>query len=113
MDRGVGIPARLRALRIEGLHRAKDAEVIVAAVTKPMLTSRVGRAGGFGLKTIHETVTQRGGRLTVISMGAKVAWHGSVQAISKTSRFFRGTAVEIDFRPAEPVANPDEYVAVF
>jgi anti-sigma regulatory factor (Ser/Thr protein kinase) len=113
VDRGVGIPARLRSLQIEGLHRAKDAEVIVAAVTWPKLTSRAGRAGGLGLKTIHETVTQRGGRLTVISLGAKVAWNGSVQTISKTSQFFRGTAIEIDFRPSEPVANPDEYISVF
>ena len=113
VDRGVGIPARLRALKIQGLHRASDAQVIVAAVTRPKLTSRVGRAGGLGLKTIHETVTQRGGRVTVISMGAKVAWHGGRQIVSKTSPFFRGTAIEIDFRPADPVANPDEYVSVF
>jgi hypothetical protein len=113
VDRGVGIPARLRALRIQGLHRASDAQVIVAAVTRPKLTSRVGRAGGLGLKTIHETVTQRGGRLTIISLGAKVAWHGSRQVVSKTTQFFRGTAIEIDFRPTAPVANPDEYVSVF
>jgi hypothetical protein len=113
VDRGVGIPARLRALQIQGLQRATDADVIVAAVTRPKLTSRVGRAGGLGLKTIHETVTRRGGRLTVISLGAKVAWHGTKQIAGRTAQFFRGTAIEIDFRPAGPVANPDEYVSVF
>lgn len=113
VDRGVGIPPRLRALQIQGLHRATDADVVVAAVTRPLLTSRIGRAGGLGLKTIHETVTQRGGRITVISLGAKVTWHGSRRSVSRTSPFFRGTAIEVDFRPSEPVANPDEYVSVF
>lgn len=113
VDRGVGIPARLRSLRIAGLHRAKDAEVIIAAVTHPKLTSRVGRAGGLGLKTIHETVTQRGGRLTVISLGGKVAWNAKVQTISRAVQFFRGTAIEIDFRPDRPVKSQHEYVSVF
>ncbi len=113
VDRGVGIPARLRRLQIAGLHRAKDADVIIAAVTRPQLTSRVGRAGGLGLKTIHETVTQRGGRLTVISLGAKVAWNAKARTISRNPRFFRGTAIEIDFRPDRPVKNPDAYVSVF
>lgn len=113
VDRGIGIPARLRRLQIQGLQKEKDAEVIVAAVTKPKLSSRVGRAGGLGLKTIHETVMQRAGRLTVISLGAKVAWRGRAQTVSRTAQFFRGTAIEIDFRPAQPVKSPDDYVSVF
>jgi anti-sigma regulatory factor (Ser/Thr protein kinase) len=55
VDRGVGIPERLRSRRITDLHQKSDAEVIVAAVTQPKLTSRpAGLAGGLGLKTIHD-----------------------------------------------------------
>ncbi len=113
VDRGVGIPARLRGLRIAGLHREPDANVIDAAVTRPHLTSRVGRAGGLGLKTIHEVVTGRGGRLTVMSHNARLAWVGSKSVSTSRIPGFRGTAIEIDFRPDRPVENPNEYVSVF
>jgi hypothetical protein len=39
---GVGIPARLRGLPIDGLNdRSSDADFVVAAVTREKLTSRV------------------------------------------------------------------------
>lgn len=86
VDRGIGIPARLRDLRIADLHRETDANVIAAAVTRPQLTSRVGRAGGLGLKTIHEVVTSRRGRLTVMSHNAGLLWVGSKSPHSIRSR---------------------------
>jgi hypothetical protein len=113
VDRGIGIPARLRRLRIADLHRESDADVIVAAVTRPKLSSRVGRAGGLGLKTVHEVVTGRGGRLTVLSYNAKLAWSGSKSVTISRIPAFRGTAIEIDFRPATPVEDPDAYLPVF
>jgi hypothetical protein len=113
VDRGVGIPARLRGRRIADLQREPDADVIAAAVTRPRLTSRVGRAGGLGLKTIHEVVTGRGGRLIVMSHGARVAWSGSRPMTRLRIPWLRGTAIEIDFRPDQPVENPHEYISVF
>lgn len=98
VDRGIGIPAALRRSKVRSLHRALDADVIEAAVMTPDLTSRANRVGGLGLKTIREVVCGRAGRLTIVSLTAKVTW-----ANSKISRFrsppFRGTAVEIDVRP--------------
>jgi hypothetical protein len=112
VDRGIGIPAALRRQQVHGLHRSSDAEVIEAAVTTPRLTSRESRVGGVGLKTIREEVCRRKGRLTIVSLGAKVSWSGS-----RVSRFraypLRGTAVEIDFRPNAPIPDPGEYVEVF
>lgn len=98
VDRGMGIPAALRRRQIQGLHRASDVDVIVAAVTTPQLTSRANKVGGLGLKTIREIVCDRGGRLTVVSLGAKVRWAGS--GVSRySSPPLRGTAIEIEFRP--------------
>jgi hypothetical protein len=57
-------------------------------------------------------VTGRAGRLTVVSLGAKVVWAGSRLMISRIPPL-RGTAIEIDFRPDRPVENPDAYVSVF
>lgn len=112
VDRGIGIPAALRSRKISGLHRASDADVIVAAVTTQGLTSRANKVGGLGLKTIRETVCARKGRLTVVSLGAKVVW--SAERAAKYRAYpLRGTAIEIDFRPMAPVPDPDEYVAVF
>ena len=112
VDRGIGIPAALRQKRVEGLHRKSDADVIVAAVTTAKLTSRVGRAGGLGLKTIREVVCGRGGRMTVVSQGAKVVWSGERRAIYR-SLPLRGTAIELDFRPTAPFGDPGDYVALF
>jgi anti-sigma regulatory factor (Ser/Thr protein kinase) len=112
VDRGIGIPAALRSRKVRGLHRSNDADVIVAAVTTPRLTSRENKVGGLGLKTIREVVCGRKGRLTIVSLGAKVVWNAE-----KLARYqsypLRGTAIEIDFRPMSPVHDPDEYVPVF
>lgn len=106
VDRGIGIPAELRRFKIHALHRASDADVIKAAVMTPALTSRKNRVGGLGLKTIRDVVCGRAGRLTVVSLGAKVTW--SDDRISQyNSPAFRGTAVEIDIRPDPELAEPD------
>lgn len=111
IDRGVGMPAALRRHQIQGLHRLTDADVIEAAVTTPQLTSRANGVGGLGLKTIRELVCSRGGRLTIVSLGAKVRWlAGKVDKVA--SQPFRGTAVEIDIRPSAP-SNPETTINVF
>jgi hypothetical protein len=112
VDRGIGIPAALRRKKVRGLHRSNDADVVVAAVTEPRLTSRANKVGGLGLKTIREIVCTRKGRLTIVSLGAKVVWNA--EKLGKYPSYpLRGTAIEIDFRPMAPVPHPDEYVAVF
>jgi hypothetical protein len=112
VDRGIGIPAALRRRKVRGMHLESDAKVIEAAVTTPKLTSRLNRVGGLGLKNIHETVAQRRGRFTVVSLTAQVSWSGDkVRSVRMPD--FRGTAVEIEFRPDAPVERPHEYVSVF
>jgi anti-sigma regulatory factor (Ser/Thr protein kinase) len=101
IDRGIGMPAALRRHQIQGLHRLSDADVIEAAVTTPQLTSRANKVGGLGLKTIREIVCDRGGRLTIVSLGAKVRWLAGKVGKS-ASRPLRGTAVQIDIRPSAP-----------
>jgi hypothetical protein len=102
VDRGIGLPAALRREKVQELQRATDAEVIEAAVSTPLLTSRRNRIGGLGLKTIRELVCDRNGRLTVVSLGAKVTWRGSrvTKFQNRTLDLFRGTAIEIDIRPS-------------
>src|SRR6185503_6090513 len=113
VDLGIGIPAALRRRQIRELHRVSDAKVIEAAVTQPQLTSRLNQRGGLGLKTIREVVCDTlGGSLTVASHTAKLSWRGR-KARKRRIPGFRGTAIEIDFRPATPVENPNDYVAVF
>lgn len=111
VDRGIGIPAALRRAQIRNLHRKSDAEVLFAAVRSPQLTSRKNpHGGGLGLKTIHDIVCQRSGRLTVIALTGKVAW--SARRFSKfKSPALRGTAVEIDVRPE--ALRPKKYTEVF
>lgn len=88
------------------MHKRSDADVIVAAVTQEGLTSRKGgRRGGLGLKYIRDFVLPRSGVLTVISHGSKVTFKGD-RVRKVRSPYYRGTAVEIDFRPHEEVA-PD------
>jgi hypothetical protein len=111
VDRGIGIPAALRREKIQGLHRASDADVIVAAVTTPQLTSRRNRVGGLGLKTIRDVACGRGGRLTVLSLSAKVVWSGDRCTTSKSPPL-SGTAVVIEFRPDAPF-DSSGYVSVF
>jgi hypothetical protein len=112
VDGGIGIPAALRREQVEQLHREDDAHVIVAAVTKEGLSSRRGRPGGLGLKHIHDIVTRREGTLTVISQSAKVEFKRQGPKIARTSMFFQGTAVEIDFRPQieVPPSTADEEI---
>jgi len=113
VDLGIGIPAALRRSQVRELHRASDASVIEAAVMQPQLTSRANRRGGMGLKLIREVVCDTlGGSLTVVSHTAKLSWRGR-KAIRRRMPMFRGTAIEIEFRPAAPVENPSDYVAVF
>lgn len=100
LDRGVGIPAVLRRKQIHDLHRSPDPDVIVAATTIPNLTSDAGAASGDGLNTIHELVTGRHGRMTVVSLAAKVAWVGT-KLTKSPSPPLRGTAVEIEIKPDE------------
>lgn len=112
VDRGVGIPAVLRRSQIAGLHRSDDAAVIRAAVTTPKLTSRANRVGGLGLKTIRETVCERGGRLTVVSLGAKVRWADD-RVSSYRSPPLRGTAIEVDFRPEQAASSKEPSLELF
>ena len=114
VDGGIGIPARLRRTKhvqeLEGLHRKSDADVIIAAVTQEGLTTRGAsvneRRGGLGLKTIRELVlAPRGGTLTVVSLTAKVVFMADGSTKTKPSKAFRGTAIEIEFRPGTPVAS--------
>jgi hypothetical protein len=111
VDGGIGIPAALRREQVEELQRQDDAHVIIAAVTKEGLTSRKGRHGGLGLKHIHDIVTRRQGTLTVISQSAKVEFKKEGPKVARTSLFFQGTAVELDFRPqleVPPSSPPEE-----
>lgn len=112
VDRGIGIPAALRREKIRALHRQGDADVIEAAVTTPRLTSRANQVGGLGLKTIREIVCARRGRLTIVSLAAKLTWSGE-----RLSRFksqpLRGTAIEIDFRPDAEVPDEPGYTPLF
>lgn len=112
VDRGIGIPAALRREKVRELHRASDAAVIEAAVTTPQLTSRENRVGGLGLKTIRQTVCERGGRLTVISLSAKVTWSGGTVRKARTVPL-KGTAIEIDIRPDAPVSEREPVPMVF
>jgi signal transduction histidine kinase len=112
VDRGIGIPAALRAKKIEDLHRKKDAEVIEAAVTAARLTSRANQVGGLGLKTVREVVCARDGRLTVISHAAKVSWRQNRVSKFRTPAL-RGTAIEIDVRPDSRLLVPPDNQQVF
>ena len=113
VDRGIGIPAALRRERVRGLQRSTDAEVIEAAVTTPLLTSRSSQVGGLGLKHIREWVCGRGGSLTVISLGAKVLWAGTKKVARYKSAPVRGTAIEIDFRPTAAFRLPEPARDIF
>lgn len=98
VDGGIGIPASLRTRQIDNLQRARDEEIVIAAVLRKGLSARRGRPGGLGLKTIREIATDRQGKVTVISQGAKVVFRKDGFRGAKTLQW-RGTAIEIDFRP--------------
>jgi signal transduction histidine kinase len=94
VDRGVGIPAALRRALTSPLHRALDVDVVEAAFSDPHVTSHEGQLG-HGLKTLRETVLSHRGKLTVVSLGAKVSW--SAEKLTKaTSPALRGTAIELE-----------------
>lgn len=83
-------------------------------MTTPRLTSRANQVGGLGLKTIQSVVSIRGGRLTVLSLGAKLSWvAGRIAGRRLRPPPFRGTAVEIEFRPDAPVPNAREHIPIF
>jgi hypothetical protein len=95
VDRGVGIPAALRRSPTSGLHRATDVDVIEAAFSDPQVTSHTEGKLGQGLKTLRETVLSHHGKLTVVSLGAKVSW--SAERMTKAaSPALRGTAIELE-----------------
>lgn len=112
VDRGIGIPGALRRGPVKRLHSASDAELILEAVTTPRLTSRSNQVGGLGLKNVSETVLQRRGRLTVLSLSAKLSWSDENLERADVPRF-GGTAIELEFRPDAPVERPYDYVPVF
>lgn len=86
--------------------------MIEAAVTTPRLTSRANQVGGLGLKTIRETVCSRRGRLTIVSLAAKLTW--SDERLSRyKSPPLRGTAIEIDFRPDAEIPDEPGYTPLF
>jgi two-component sensor histidine kinase len=108
VDDGIGIPAALRRRQVRGLQRASDLDVVEASVAEPGLSSGRGRRG-LGLKLIRDIVTARDGTLTVISGTAKVkfATRSRIMRGRKLPQPFRGTAIEIDFRPGKaiPIAS--------
>jgi hypothetical protein len=95
IDRGLGIPAALRRSHVGNLIRAGDADVIEAAFSDPFVTSRHEGAQGLGLKHLRDHVLSHKGKLTVISLGAKLTWTG--ERVSRSaSPAMRGTAIEIE-----------------
>jgi signal transduction histidine kinase len=99
VDGGIGIPAALRREYVADLQRKRDADVVIEAVTRKGITSRRGnKQGGFGLKLLHEAAVERGGKLIVVSQTAKVVFKSSGIQRPRSSPF-RGTAIELDFRP--------------
>lgn len=108
VDGGIGIPAALRRQYVADLQRKRDAEVVVEAVTRRGITSRRGnKQGGFGLKLLHEAAVERGGKLVVVSQTAKVVFKTSGIQRPRSSPF-RGTAIELDFRPDAAVQPAEQ-----
>ncbi len=105
VDSGIGIAAALRSM--PGNEQRADAELVEDAVTIQGVTSRTNRVGGLGLKTIRSIITQRAGRLVLVTGTTKliaseagVRWH--------PSPLWQGTAIEMDFRPGMNVASSEE-----
>lgn len=111
VDRGIGIPAALRKARVQGLERQRDADVLVAAVTRTGLSSRLsGRFGGLGLKLVLDYARQGGGRLTAISQGAKVTFDAKGHRVAANRFYFSGSAIVLDFRPQSQPVDPEATV---
>jgi signal transduction histidine kinase len=98
VDRGIGIPASLRRSPASLFHRSTDVEIIEAAFTDPSVTSKVQKdEAGSGLKNLRDAVLSHRGKLTVVSLGAKVVW--SQEKLTKTSSpALHGTAIEIEIQ---------------
>jgi hypothetical protein len=95
VDRGLGIPAVLRRGHVGDLIRSSDVDVIEAAFLDSNATSRQTGAQGLGLKRLRERVLAHKGKLTVLSLGAKMIWAG--ERVTKASTpAMRGTAIEIE-----------------
>ncbi|MGE5786022.1 MAG: hypothetical protein ACM3ZE_15595, partial [Myxococcales bacterium] len=108
VDRGLGIPAVLRRGQVGNLIRLPDVDVIEAAFSDPLATSRPGQGKGMGLKQLREHVLGHRGKLTVISLGAKVSWVGD--RISKApSPAMHGTAIEIDLSTHGSSSSPPSH----
>ncbi|HEY5962007.1 MAG TPA: ATP-binding protein [Polyangiaceae bacterium] len=95
IDRGLGIPAVLRRSQVGNLIRASDVEAIEAAFSDPAVTSRPQGTEGLGLKQLRDNVLSHKGKLTVVSLGAKISWVGD-KITKSPSPALRGTAIEID-----------------
>jgi hypothetical protein len=95
VDRGLGIPAVLRRCHVGNLIRANDLEAIEAAFCDPLATTRRGGAEGLGLKHLRESVVSHKGKLTVVSLGAKISWAAN-RVTKSASPPVRGTAIEIE-----------------
>jgi hypothetical protein len=98
VDRGLGIPAVLRRSHVGNLIRSSDAEVIEAAFSDPAVTSRQEGMRGLGLKHLRDNVLAHKGKLTVISLGAKISWT-SDRVTRSPSPAMRGTAIEVEMSP--------------
>jgi hypothetical protein len=98
VDRGLGIPAVLRRSHVGNLIRSSDAEVIEAAFSDPAVTSRQEGMQGLGLKQLRDNVLAHKGKLTVISLGAKISW--TKERVTRSpSPAMRGTAIEVEMSP--------------
>jgi hypothetical protein len=97
VDRGVGIPAALRRSPTSQLHRATDVEIIESAFSDPLVTSRADGESGQGLKLLRDTVLSHRGKLTVVSLGAKVTW-AQDRLMKTASPALHGTAIEIEIQ---------------
>lgn len=105
VDRGLGIPAVLRRGQVGNLIRLPDVDVIEAAFSDPSATSRRQVGQGMGLKQLREHVLGHRGKLTVISLGAKVSWAGD--RVSKASSpAMHGTAVEVELSTHATSSTP-------
>lgn len=95
VDRGLGIPAVLRRSHVGNLIRANDLEVIEAAFSDPAVTSHEAGTPGLGLKHVRDLVLSHKGKLTVVSLGAKISWT-SGKITKAPSPAMRGTAIEVE-----------------
>lgn len=106
-DAGDTIPGALRTMPCYAVH--SDRELLRGAVMTEGVTSRRQRRGGYGLKNIRGIATERNGGLIVVSGQAKLEVRGGRESLRDVTGF-KGTAIEIDFRPAIDVEISGEDV---